>query len=196
MRWVYGLDSLLVFSAMLTVPREEFVPSGLKHRSYEDAALPIGFGQTISQPYTVAFMTDLLKLKGRERVLEVGTGSGYQAAVLSLLAGKVFTIERIPDLAQEAKGRLKKLGYKNIYVKIGSGEVGWKEKSPFDSILVTAGVSEVPKELFEQLKDGGVLIAPVGEGIDKEMLKYTKSKSGKIRRQKYGVFHFVPLVLQ
>ena len=193
-RRVYGLSSPLVFSAMLRVPREEFVPSNLRDRSYEDTALSIGFGQTISQPFTVAFMTDLLNLKGNEKVLEVGTGSGYQAALLSLLADEVFTIERIPELAEGAKNRFEKLGYKNIYVKVGSGEVGWKEKSPFDAIMVTAGTNEVPKKLFDQLKKCGILVAPVGEGADKEIVKYTKLENRKVKEQKYGTFYFVPLI--
>jgi protein-L-isoaspartate(D-aspartate) O-methyltransferase len=192
-RRVYGLDSPLVFSAMLRVPREEFVPGSLRDRSYDDAALLIGFGQTISQPYTVAFMTDLLNLKGREKVLEIGTGSGYQAAILSLLTDKIFTIERIPELAEAAKSRFEKLGYKNIYVRTGSGEAGWKEESPFDSILVTAGMEKVPDELFDQLKFGGILVAPIGKGIDKEMMRFIKKKTG-VKEEKFGVFNFVPFV--
>lgn len=192
-RRVYGLNSPLVFSAMRKVPREEFVPPNIRDRSYEDNALSIGFGQTISQPYTVAFMTDLLSLKGSEKVLEIGTGSGYQAAILSLLSGRVFTIERIPPLAEAARDRFKKLGYKNIYVKIGSGETGWREKAPFDAILVTAGMEKTPRALLDQLKFGGILVVPEGAGIDKEMVRFTKKKSG-IKKEKFGLFNFVPFI--
>ena len=192
-RRVYGLNSPLVFSAMLRVPREEFVPSNLKDRSYEDNALSIGFGQTISQPYTVAFMTDLLDLKGSEKVLEIGTGSGYQAAILSLLSDKVFTVERLPLLAEAARSRFMRLGYKNISVKIGSGETGWRQKSPFDAILVTAGMEKTPRGLIDQLKLGGILVVPVGKGIDKEMMRFTKRKKG-IKEEKFGIFYFVPFV--
>jgi len=189
----YGLDSLGVFSAMLQVPREEFVAQKYRDIAYSDGPAPLGHGQTISQPYTVAFMTDLLNLKGREKVLEIGSGSGYQAAILSLLAGKVFTIERIDPLAREARKRLKRLGYKNVKVRTGSGEYGWKEELPFDAILVTAGMEWIPEELFRQLKDGGVLVAPVGKGMDKTMIKYTK-RGKKITKKPYGIFHFVPFI--
>ncbi len=189
----YGLDAPNVFSAMLRVPREEFIPRRYSHLAYTDNAVSIGHGQTISQPYTVAFMTNLLGLVGSEKVLEIGTGSGYQAAILSLLAERVYTIERIPKLAREAQARLKRLGFKNIEVKVGSGEFGWKEKGPFDAVIVTAGVEEIPKALFDQLKTGGVLVAPLGMGSDKVMIKFTKRK-GKIIREEYGVFHFVPFV--
>lgn len=191
----YGLDSPRVFSAMLQVPREEFVSPKDKDIAYSDAALSIGFGQTISQPYTVAFMTHLVSSSTRKKVLEVGTGSGYQAAILSLLFDKVYTIEIIPELASGAAKRLKKLGFKNVEVKFGSGEFGWKQKSPFDAILVTAGIGDgVPKELFAQLKAGGVIVAPIGEGSDRVMTKYTKLKKGKTKKQEFGIFHFVPFV--
>jgi len=190
----YGLNTPEVFSAMYKVPREEFVPPRFKNFAYDDGPIFIGYGQTISQPYTVAFMTNLLDLKGKEKVLEIGTGSGYQAAILSLLSSRVYTIERIPELAKEVKERLKKLGYKNIEVRGGSGEFGWREKVPFDAILVTAGMEEVPQELFDELKEGGILVAPIGVGEDKEMTKFTKLKGGKIKKEEYGIFHFVPFV--
>jgi protein-L-isoaspartate(D-aspartate) O-methyltransferase len=194
----YGLNTPEVFSAMLKVPREEFVPWKFRDMAYDDGPIFIGFGQTISQPYTVAFMTDListsLSTSSRKKILEIGTGFGYQAAVLSLLFDKVYTVERIPELAQEAKQRLKKLGYKNVEVKKGSGEFGWKEKSPFDAILVTAGMEAVPQEFFGQLKEGGNLVAPIGVGEEKQMTKYTKLKNGRTKEQKYGIFHFVPFV--
>ena len=189
----YRLSNPQVFSAMLKVPREEFVTPENRDVAYSDAALSIGHGQTISQPYTVAFMTNLLGLRGDEKVLEIGTGSGYQAAVLSLLTNKVFTIERIKPLADSAQERLRRLGYTNVEVKAAQGEEGWKEEAPFDGIILTAGVDSVPKTLFDQLKDGGVLVAPVGEGTDKKMTKFAK-KNGKISRKEYGIFHFVPFV--
>lgn len=189
----YGLSSPKVLSAMLLVPREEFVSEEEKERAYDDAALPIGYGQTISQPYTVAFMTNLLDLKGNEKVLEIGTGSGYQASLLSLLAKKVYSIERIKPLALRAKETLKKLGFDNVKVKVGDGEEGWEEYSPFGAIVVTAGLKQIPKALFRQLKDPGVLVAPVGMGADKTMTKYIK-KEGKVTKRKYGIFYFVPFV--
>ena len=143
-------------------------------------------------------MTDLLDLEGGERVLEIGTGSGYQAAVLSHLAGKVYTIEIIRQLAGRARARLKKLGYKNVYVKTESGEWGWEEKAPFDAILVTAGLDNgVPQALLDQLKRGGVLVAPMGKGHDKVMTRYKKlknSKTPKFQKKEFGIFHFVPFV--
>ena len=189
----YRLNAPQVFSAMLNVPREEFVLPEYKDMAYSDAALSIGHGQTISQPYTVAFMTNLLDLTGHERVLEIGTGSGYQAAILAQLADKVFTIERIEPLADSAQERLKRLGYSNVEVKTGQGEEGWKENAPFGAIILTAGVDQVPKTLFDQLKEGGVLVAPVGVGPDKKMTKFIK-KEGKISKKEYGIFHFVPFV--
>jgi len=190
---VYSLDAPKVFSAMSKVPREEFVPRQNRESAYEDGPISIGHGQTISQPYTVAFMTSLLELKGEEKVLEIGTGSGYQAAVLSQLAKKIFTIERIAELGREAARRLKKLGFKNVKVKIGSGEVGWRQHAPFDAILITAGMEWIPEELFRELKDGGILVAPVGSGDDKVMTKYTK-RGKKIDKKEFGIFHFVPFV--
>jgi len=189
----YNLDAPKVFSVMLSVPREKFIPSQFQDLAYDDMAVSIGFGQTISQPYTVAFMTHLLDLKGKEKVLEIGTGSGYQAAILSRLADKVYTLEIVPGLAKKAKENLKKLGFKNIEVKLGSGEFGWRQEAPFDAIIVTAGLSEIPKELFSQLKDRGVLVAPVGVGQDKTMTKFLK-REGKINKKEYGIFHFVPFV--
>jgi len=189
----YLLSAPKVFSAMLKIPREEFVPKEFRESAYEDGPMSIGWGQTISQPYTVAFMTNLLELKGSEKVLEIGTGSGYQAAVLSYLSRKVFSLERIPELAESARKRLGKLGYKNIEVLVGKGELGWSGEAPFDAILVTAGMESIPEELFVELKDGGVLVAPVGLGDDKVMTKYIK-KGKNISKKWFGIFHFVPFV--
>jgi len=200
----YGLNSPDVFSAMLKVPREKFVDKKFRDTVYRDGPVPIAQGQTMSQPYTVAFMTDLLlggdephsaKASRGKKVLEIGTGSGYQAAVLSHLAKEVFTIEIIRQLADRAKKRLKKLGYKNVHVKVGSGEWGWKKHAPYDAILVTAGIEkEIPRTLLDQLKDGGVLVAPIGKGPDKVMTKFRNIKGGKIKKSKHGIFHFVPFV--
>lgn len=190
----YSFNSPRVFAAMLRVPREKFVSPQYQSQAYEDCPISIGYGQTISQPYTVAFMTDLLQLKGQEKVLEIGTGSGYQAAVLALLAKKVYSVEIIPELANQARERLKRLGYQNVEVRIARGEIGWKQKAPFDAILVTAGMESVPKALFEQLKEGGVLVAPVGKGVDKEMTRYSKKSKSKFKEEKFGIFHFVPFV--
>jgi protein-L-isoaspartate(D-aspartate) O-methyltransferase len=194
----YGLDSPKVMFAMLQVPRDAFV-SRLNHVfAYRDGPVPIGYGQTMSQPYTVAFMTHLLVEKRDtkyDRILEIGTGSGYQAAVLSCLVKEVYTIEVIDELARKARKVLKKLNYNNVYVKSGSGEVGWKEKAPFDAIMITAGVSgKVPKTLFDQLKIGGVLVAPVGKGHDKEMTEFVKKSKNKFKKSEHGIFHFVPFV--
>ena len=192
---VYGLDAPEVFSAMLQVPREKFAPSVYKHLAYKDGPVPIGHGQTMSQPYTVAFMTNLLDLKGDEKVLEIGTGSGYQAAVLSHLAKEVYSLEVLESLAKRAKKRLKELGYKNVSVRVGSGEWGWPARAPFEAILITAGLEEdVPPALFEQLKKGGVLVAPVGRGENKEMTEFIKLKSGKVKKEEHGIFRFVPFI--
>lgn len=191
----YDLDSPKVFSVMLQVPREEFISKKYRHLAYEDSPVSIGHGQTMSQPYTVAFMTDLLNLKGKEKVLEIGTGSGYQAAILSLLVKEVFTIEIIEKLSRKTNKTLTKLGFKNVHTKTGTGEVGWTEKAPFDAILVTAALDKkVPKTLFDQLKTNGVLVAPIGKGDNKIMTKYIKRKSGKIEKEEHGIFHFVPFV--
>ncbi len=190
----YGLDVPSVFTAMLHVPREKFAAKKYRRIVYNDGPIPIEYGQTMSQPYTVAFMTGLLDLEDSKRVLEVGTGSGYQAAVLSHLAKEVYTVEIVSELASKAKERLKKLGYKNVEVRQGSGEWGWKEKAPYDAIIVTAGLDKkVPQALLDQLKEGGVLVAPIGKGPDKMMTKLVK-KGSTFKKEKHGIFHFVPFV--
>ena len=191
MRDVYGLDAPDVFDAMLQVPRERFVDDKHKHLAYFDTAIPIGHEQTISQPFTVAFMTNLLDLTGDEKVLEVGTGSGYQAAVLAELSKDVFTIEVNPKLAKKAKVVLNKLNYKNIKIKTGNGNNGWKKYAPFQRIIITAAVEkEVPKALFEQLGEGGVLVSPVGKTENQIMTKYVK-KNKTLQKSEHGKFVFV-----
>jgi protein-L-isoaspartate(D-aspartate) O-methyltransferase len=190
---VYNLHSPKILSILEKIPREEFVLDRFKHLAYEDTALSISEGQTISQPFTVAFMTQLLDLKGNEKVLEVGTGSGYQAAILASLTKEVFTIERIEKLAERARKIFKKLRIKNIHTKVGQGEKGWKEESLFDAIIITANTKKVPKKLFEQLKTDGRLVAPIGKGTQGIMTKYIKNKD-KIVKQEYGSFSFVPLI--
>src|SRR5208283_5029879 len=160
---VRGIKDAHVLEAMTKVPRHLFMPKALWERAYDDAALPIGEGQTISQPYMVAVMTELLELSGDEKVLEIGTGSGYQAAVLSELAREVFTIERVPVLADESRARLAGLGYNNVTVLTGDGSKGLEEMSPFDRIIITAAAPELPEIIVKQLKEGGVIVAPVGE---------------------------------
>lgn len=195
----YGLTSPTVLSVMLQIPREKFVAPEYRDIAYEDGPVPIGHGQTMSQPYTVAFMTHLLVSQRskaeREKVLEIGTGSGYQAAVLSKLFKKVYTVEIIPELAEKARRTLERLGFKNVYVKVGSGQWGWEEKAPFDAIIVTAGIkNKVPKSLFEQLKLKGVLVAPIGGGGSQIMTRFTKERGEKIKKEEFGVFHFVPFI--
>lgn len=191
----YGLDSPRVLSSLAEVPREKFAPADFGDIVYEDCPVPIGYGQTMSQPYTVAFMTHLLDLKGNEKVLEIGTGSGYQAAILSGLCRKVYTVEIIPELARRAKDNLKKMGYENVVVREGSGEWGYIEKAPFDAILVTAGIEgDIPEELLDQLKIKGVFVAPVGRSEDKKMLKLTKVSENDFKKEEFGNFRFVPFV--
>lgn len=195
----YGLRSPKVLSVMSQIPRHKFVGKDLQSEAYLDKPVLLGFGQTMSQPYTVAFMTHLLieKLGKFNKVLEIGTGSGYQAAVLSQIFDEVYSIEVVPKLASATKKRLKRLGYENVFVKKGSGEWGWKEKAPYDAIIVTAGMEKVPKALFSQLMPSGVMVVPLGKGMDKKMTRFQKSKSSKIKKiktEKFGNFHFVPFV--
>jgi protein-L-isoaspartate(D-aspartate) O-methyltransferase len=188
-----GVTDPRVLAVMGKVPRHEFMPEALRAQAYGDHAMPIGDGQTISQPYIVALMTELLELKGDERVLEIGTGSGYQAAVLAELCQKVFTIERVKTLADKARATLDRLGYKNVVMKVYDGTYGWKEMSPFDAIIVTAAAPGVPDTLVEQLKDGGRLVIPVGERYTQVLLKVIKSKSGMVTKTSIPCV-FVPLI--
>ncbi len=187
-----GVKDSRVLAAMESVPRHEFVPKSLVNQAYEDHPLFIGGGQTISQPYIVALMTEILELEPRDRVLEIGTGSGYQAAVLSPLVDSVFTIEIIEELGTEAAERLERLGYDNVYVRIGDGYRGWPEKAPFDAVIVTAAPHAVPPALVEQLAEGGRMVLPVGTGIQELVL--IEKKDGKIVQRDITSVRFVPMV--
>jgi protein-L-isoaspartate(D-aspartate) O-methyltransferase len=182
-----------VLQAMATVPRHLFVPPKWRAQAYDDGPLPIGEEQTISQPYIVAVMTESLRLKGTETVLEIGTGSGYQAAVLSVLAKKVHSIEIIPELAETARKRLTALGYKNVEVIVGDGNLGWPQGSPYDAIIVTAAAPQIPPALIEQLAEGGRMVLPVEVGEEQHLLRLQKAE-GKIIREDLGPVRFVPLV--
>ncbi len=173
------IDDPQVLAAMGRVPRHLFVPEALRFRAYADHPLPIGNGQTISQPYIVALMTQLAELEPDDVVLEIGTGSGYQAAVLSELVREVYTIEIVSDLAEQAKARLDELGYKNVTVRTGDGYLGWEEKSPFDAILVTAAAPEVPPPLVEQLAPGAVMVIPVGPQSQVQSLLRIREGGGR-----------------
>ncbi len=189
-----GIRRQRVLDAFARVPREAFVPPDLRHAAEDDRPLPIGFGQTISQPYMAAYMTELLRLRGGERVLEVGTGSGYQTAVLALLAGEVFTIEIVPELAQAAASRLEALGLRNVRLRVGDGSTGWAENAPFDRILVTAAAPSVPPALREQLAPGGRLIVPVGPPHgDQALVLVRRRRSGETDVRVVADVRFVPL---
>jgi len=184
-----------VRAAMNKVERHRLVPPAQVSAAYRNHPLPIGSGQTISQPYIVALSTDLLNLRSSDSVLEVGTGSGYQAAVLAEVVAKVFSIELIPSLGKEAEERLKNLGYRNIEVRIGDGYKGWPEKAPFDAIVVTAAAPQIPPALVEQLKVGGRMVIPVGGGFDVQYLKViTKRADGGYDERRVLPVRFVPLV--
>jgi protein-L-isoaspartate(D-aspartate) O-methyltransferase len=188
-----GIFDKLVLDAMKKVPRHKFVPKDLEASAYEDCALPIGEGQTISQPYMVAIMTEKLGLSGGKKVLEIGTGSGYQAAVLAEIAKEVYTIERIPSIAERAEKIFKELGCNNIKVIVGDGTMGLPEESPFDGIIVTAGAPSIPKPLTDQLADGGRLVIPVGEAFAQTLTIVTK-RGGRLDIEESIGCVFVPLV--
>jgi protein-L-isoaspartate(D-aspartate) O-methyltransferase len=188
-----GIKDRRVLSAMGRVPRHLFVEEALRDSAYGDHALPIGEQQTISQPYMVALMTETLALKGSERVLEIGTGSGYQTAVLAELAAQVYSVERIDSLAAKARRLLASLGYRNVQIKVFDGTYGWKEVAPFDAILVTAGSPEIPMPLTEQLKEGGRMVIPVGERTAQVLKKVTKTSAGIEVTALTGCV-FVPLI--
>ena len=183
-----------VMQALATVPRHEFVPAAEERHAYVNNALPIGHGQTISQPYIVALMTDLLEPQPDDVVLEVGTGSGYQAAVLSQLVRQVYSVEIIPELANEARERLSRLGFGNISIKVGDGSAGWPEHAPFEGIIVTAAAAAVPDALLAQLGNGGRMVIPIGSPQRQELMLIEKSATGEARQRDLLPVAFVPLV--
>lgn len=188
-----GVRNPKVIDAMLKIPRDLFVPESEKHRSYDDGPLSIGYGQTISQPYIVAYMTDLLDLKGDDRVLEIGTGSGYQTAILAEIADQVYTVEVIEQLSRGAEKVLTdQLGFSNIHFKIDNGRLGWSGQAPFDRILITAAPHSFPESLFSQLTEGGIALAPVGDYFQ-QIKKYIKERDQIEECSLIGV-SFVPLI--
>ena len=188
-----GVRDLAVLHAFDQTPRHLFVPTGMRHRAYEDSALPIGNGQTISQPSTHAKYLELLSLTGQERVLEIGTGSGYQTVLLSHLASQVFSIERVGTLVTQARDAIRAAGASNVSLLSGDGTLGWREYAPYDAILVTAGSPDVPSPLAEQLADGGRLLIPIGEREEQILALFTKRGEG-LERRDIGAARFVPLI--
>ncbi len=186
-----GIARRVVLDAMESVPRHLFMPQDLRHLAYEDRAVPIGGGQTISQPYIVAFMTDVLELTGKERVLEVGTGSGYQTAILAEIVPELYSLEIRPDLAARARKLLERLGYENVRLRVGDGSRGWPEAAPFHRIIVTAAPESVPPALVEQLAEGGAMIIPVGR--DDQELELSWKKNGKMVVRGILPVRFVPM---
>ena len=190
-----GVRDPRVLEALRAVPREEFVPEELEAEAFADRPLPIGHGQTISQPYIVAIMTEMLESGENDRVLEIGTGSGYQAAVLSQLAKKVYSIEVVEPLGLEAKERLQRLGYENVEVRIGDGYKGWPAEAPFDRIILTAAPPEIPQALIDQLAPGGRLVAPEGHRWGMQyLITINKDEKGRIKRKRGEPVRFVPMV--
>jgi len=187
-----GINDQRVLAAMAKVPREEFVTQEARSASYEDGPLPIGYGQTISQPYIVAFMTEQLRPKPSDRVLEIGTGSGYQAAILAKLVSDVYSIEIVEPLAKNAEAILQRLGYKNVHLKIGDGYKGWPDAAPFDAIIVTCAPDKVPQPLIDQLKDGGRMVIPVGD-IFAQQLYLLEKKNGQLKQSATLPVRFVPM---
>jgi len=188
-----GIKNQKVLDAFYKVQRHKFVPEELRNTAYADFPVPIGEGQTISQPYIVALMTECLGLTGQEKVLEIGTGSGYQAAILAELSKEVYSIERFEKLAQRAEGTLKESGYTNIKLEVGDGTLGWKEAAPFDRIIITAASPRIPLPLAEQLKENGKLILPLGESLS-QVLTVVEKKNGKLESIQVCGCVFVPLV--
>ncbi|MDF2772693.1 MAG: Protein-L-isoaspartate O-methyltransferase [Geminicoccaceae bacterium] len=188
-----GIRDLAVLRAIDVTPRHVFVPTGVRHRAYEDSALPIGNGQTISQPSVHARYLELLHLTGKERVLEVGTGTGYQTALLSHLAAQVFSIERVPALYERARDVLRQLDVRNVSMLLGDGTIGWRDYAPYDAILVSAGAPEVPAPLVEQLADGGTLLIPLGTK-DEQVLVSVERRGTEVVRRDIAPVRFVPLL--
>ena len=187
-----GVSDPDVLGAMSDVPRHLFVPSHLQSQAYRDSPLPIGHGQTISQPYIVAYMTEILQIKPQDKVLEIGTGSGYQAAVLAELTDHVFSMEIIPALAETAASRLKETGYNGVKVRQGDGYHGWPEEGPFDAVMVTAAAEFIPPPLLEQLKEGGRMVIPVGSPFYVQHLMLVEKKQGKVTTRSLMPVRFVP----
>ena len=187
-----NIQNAAVLEAMRTVPRHLFVPDDVRPFAYEDRPLPIGRGQTISQPYVVAYMTEALQLEPALKILEIGTGSGYQAAVLAHIGARVFSIEIIPDLASDARRALANAGYRNVEIRTGNGYLGWPERAPFDRIIVTAAPAEIPPALVDQLAVGGIMVVPVGTS-HQEIVVVTKTPSGATQQRTIEV-RFVPMV--
>jgi protein-L-isoaspartate(D-aspartate) O-methyltransferase len=188
-----GIRKAEVLQAMAEVPRHEFVPASLRPYAYADGPLPIGHGQTISQPFIVAYMTQALELSKEDTVLEIGTGSGYQAAILGKLTKEVYTIEIVPPLAESARAVLSKLGFENVHVRQGDGYLGWPEKAPFDAIIVTCAPDHVPEPLISQLKEGGRLVIPVGATGGIQQLVLLRKRNGQISKEKMLDVRFVPM---
>ena len=188
-----GIKEERVLAAMAKVPREEFVPADARPSAYEDGPLPIGYDQTISQPYVVAFMTEQLRPKPSDRVLEIGSGSGYQAAILGELVAEVYTIEIVEPLAKSAEATLQRLGYSNVHIKVGDGYKGWSEEAPFDAIIVTCAPEKVPQPLVDQLKDGGRMVIPVGERFAQQLYLLEK-KNGQLKESVTLPVRFVPML--
>ena len=182
-----------VLRAMERIPRELFVPSASRHMAYEDRPLPIEMGQTISQPFIIALMTEVLELRGRDKVLEIGTGSGYQTAILAELSERVISVERHQRLARKARITLKSLGYTNTEVHLARRKLGWRREAPYDAIMVTAGAPRIPDELIDQLALGGRMVIPVGSRYEQDLVKVIKGK-GRVTSQNLGACRFVPLV--
>jgi protein-L-isoaspartate(D-aspartate) O-methyltransferase len=188
-----GIKDLAVLNAIDQTPRHLFVPTGVRHRAYEDSALPIGSGQTISQPSIHARYLELLKLTGNEKVLEIGTGSGYQTALLSRLASQVFSIERIPELLDKARETIKKIGARNISFLLGDGTLGWRQYAPYDAILVGAAAPEVPSTYREQVTEGGRILIPLGDKEDQILYMFTR-RGDQLEQTEIAPVRFVPLV--
>jgi len=187
-----GVEDRRVLEAMRKVPRHLFVPEGERHLAYHDSPLPIGYGQTISQPYIVAYMTEALHLQAQDKVLEIGTGSGYQAAILAQIVGQVYSIEIIEELASQARTTLRSMKFDNIMIRHGDGYQGWPEQAPFDAIIITAAPPQVPQELLNQLKVGGRMVVPIGS-FSQELYRFTKTVQG-IKRENLLPVRFVPMV--
>jgi protein-L-isoaspartate(D-aspartate) O-methyltransferase len=188
-----GIKDERVLAAMGKVPREEFVPADVRPSAYEDGPLPIGYDQTISQPYVVAFMTEQLRPKRSDRVLEIGSGSGYQAAILGELVAEIYTIEIVEPLAKSAEATLQRLDYNNVHIKMGDGYKGWPEEAPFDAIIVTCAPEKVPQPLVDQLKDGGRMVIPVGERFAQQLYLLEK-KNGQQKESVTLPVRFVPML--